>query len=635
MQNLGAKVEKYFAKGDIYGVSGMFSVDCDLGHIDGAESSAVTYTVENNSFIAKGNFEGFCITSKIIEQNGVFMRQDTFENKTDKEITLYKYLYRFVLEGGNNEVYTQYSSWKNESEGSWQKLISNVSVKNTGLRMTEGGTPFAAIWNNSCKTGTAFNLLPISEWTINISKRQKSMDKNVVVAEMGINDSALRLVVAPKEKLEMPEVIFYVFHDKTSMESYKLHQFVNTYMPRKEIPVVYNTWFLNFENIDFDEVYSQIEAAKDLGFEYFVLDSGWFGEKDYFGYAIGEWFENQNGGFYGRMIEIAESVKKHGMKFGLWLEAERALTDTKFVREYPQHYFKYLDNYFIKFYDSDARDFITSILSNLIEKYGVELIKFDFNFTSYFDESRSAFYRYHLGFAEFMKNLKKKYPNVYMENCASGGTRMELGQMKLFDSVWFSDNQNPYDGMRIYRDTLLRMSPAMIEKWGVLASIDGFVSNYATQGQTERLMTVGCATWNEAETVSVEYMKEFLTGGPFGLTCNLCKLSDAVKIELKKFISEYKKERDFYKTAVCRVLAANDEVTILQFSDFELKKNTIQVFAIDSHRDNYTIYPKVNADKAYIYSDNEIDGEEVLENGICISIDEKAKCASIMIIEKN
>jgi hypothetical protein len=97
-----------------------------------------------------------------------------------------------------------------------------------------------------------------------------------------------------------------------------------------------------------------------------------------------------------------------------------------------------------------------------MDKYNIGWIKFDFNATIPQDLTGGAFYRYWQGYREFIKAFKKRYPNVYMTNCGGGGFRLELGQATMFDSFWTTDNQGPYDGIRIIKDTLKRMPTCLL-----------------------------------------------------------------------------------------------------------------------------------------------------------------------------
>ena len=96
--------------------------------------------------------------------------------------------------------------------------------------------------------------------------------------------------------------------------------------------------------------------------------------------------------------------------------------------------------------------------THLIEKYNIEYMKFDFNANLAYDKKREAFYHYHKGYTKFINAVRSRYPDIYIECCASGGYRMELENLKRFDSFWFSDNQSPYEGLQtseekqIFRD---------------------------------------------------------------------------------------------------------------------------------------------------------------------------------------
>ena len=52
---------------------------------------------------------------------------------------------------------------------------------------------------------------------------------------------------------------------------------------------------------------------------------------------------------------------------------------------------------------------------------------------------------------------------------------MELGQGMLFDDFWLSDNQGPYEGIRIVKDTLKRMPSALIQRWNVQKYCEEFL----------------------------------------------------------------------------------------------------------------------------------------------------------------
>ena len=606
------------------GVSGFFCIKSNTGEFDGESFEFIGdgYEAETEEMLVKS----------VTEKNGdVYIRRDAFTNKTDKSIFIYKYLSRFAYESDEAECYTQYSNWANESKGKWQEIINCISAKNYGMRSTAGAAPFFSIWDRNTGRGIAFNIIPSTAWQFEVSRKPRRGMDNIIVIEAGMQSENLDFEVFPGETVRFPEIIFYEFENKTDMGCTKLHEYFNKTYPSKDLPVIYNTWFANFDEFDTEFLKKQAEKAAYLGAEYFVTDAGWFGAEKSWGDAIGDWEEKTYGGFGGNMKEFSDYVRKLGMKFGFWIEAERALPGTKAVATHPEYYICESGNYFIDFANEQACEYIYNVVINLIEKYNVEFIKFDFNADCVFDNRHSAFYRYYEGHKRFIEKIRRKYPDIYLENCASGGTRMDLYHSTYMDGVWFSDNQNPKQGTEILRETILRMPPQKLERWAVLVNADGFPKVYSETGESSRLLAVGGATWQRAESISMKYMKSFCTGGAFGITCDLTRLNEKTLEEMQYCVSKFKKMRDFYKNAVCLPLVSTDTFTVLQYTDLEEKTVVLQVFENQSHQSHITVYPKLKKNKNYVaYS-----AEDLKENGITFELNHASHmsddCAEIIL----
>ena len=55
---------------------------------------------------------------------------------------------------------------------------------------------------------------------------------------------------------------------------------------------------------------------------------------------------------------------------------------------------------------------------------------------------------YHLGLVKTLQRIRAKYPNIVIQNCASGGGRANYGLMPYFEEFWVSDNNDALQ--RIY-----------------------------------------------------------------------------------------------------------------------------------------------------------------------------------------
>ena len=557
------------------------------------------------------------------DDNGVILRKGKVKNISSDSIHIKCLLSKFLYDGGEYEVYTQSNTWQNESCGSWQKVVTSVSAETTGLRNAYGSVPFFAIWNNQTSRGVAFHILTRLPWQFEVKNVPTGYEANNLEITIGINEHNLEIDLASGEEIELPEILYYEIRNKLDLDAYKLHQYMNENYPRKGMPVMYNTWLYKFDRIDFENVSGQIERAGELGVEYFVIDAAWFGQGEMWS-CRGDWYENQEAVFCGRMKELSQLVRDAGMKFGFWLEVETAGVKSKWKENYKEYYFTYNDHgnelSFFDFSNPEACAFMFDVVSKLVENYQAEFIKFDFNQDLTVDVCKDAFRAYFKGYEAFIGRLKEAFPNLYLENCASGGLRMTLMNGMDFNSLWISDNHSPYEGMRIYKDTIRRLPPQLIEKWAAIQSICNF-SPYYFGDTTEKIITTNDGTWNDVRGIHQSYLEGFLTGGPLGFSCDLNSLSHNLLGSLKEFIVQFKKDREFWKNAVCRILADTESVLVLEYSDKNFEKIELLVYTNRVRQSKLLIYPKIDIHASYCVNGKDIlSGAQIDTEGICVTL---------------
>ena len=599
------------------GVSGFFCAYGSFGVADGSDTDLAKAVESEMGFSAE--YDKFSVKCELKEyENGVYSRNDYFTAKEDLVLNCYNS--RFYLENGDYEVYTQFSSWQNESMGSWQDLVTGIEVSNHGIRTTHSATPMLAVHNKGNGKIYVFHLLPNAKWKIKISRVAITDRNNGVIIETGINEKGLNMKVKKGETIEMPQLFVFEAKSKIDLDAWKLHIVYNRLHPRKNLPVLYNSWLLKFDQIDVEDILRQADTAADIGVEQFLIDAGWFGSTENWGNEIGNWEENLVGGFHGRLMEVAEHVRSKGMKFGMWLEPERALKCTKAYENHPEYYREGNDGYvFLDFANDEAREYITNITLGLIEKYKLGFMKFDFNASLSFDSDGDGFYRYLKGAKQFVADVRAKFPDLYITNCASGGTRMDLYQQTIYDSIWYSDNQSPIAGIRIVKDTALRLPPCHLEKWDVRRYLGG-VPKYACKELVSLPVSCHNATWDSVCSVTPEYTHAFLTGSPIGFSTDIASYPEEERKALKEHIAQFKRDREFYKNATLRIIHDAKGITVLQYSDTELNRAIIQVFTDVALQYRFTFYPVLSENKTYIFEGKEYTAKELYENGIEICI---------------
>lgn len=593
----------------------MWDICGSFGMVEGTlEKEGALTTVTSENYKVSREYEK--------DESGVTLVKGSFQNISAESMNVSCLMNRFLFDGGEYEVYTQRSSWQNESQGSWQPLVSAISAETRGLREAYGAAPFFAVWNRQTNRGMAFHILSKLPWKFTVRYIPTRCEWNYLEINAGINDHNYRENIPAGGEVKLPDMLIYEIEDKNNLDCFKLHEYINKKYPRRDLPIIYNTWMYKFDKINFENVTAQIDRAAELGIEYFVIDASWYSVGNFWN-RRGDWYESEEGVFGGRMLELSELVRKKGMKFGFWLEIETGGATAKLVEEHPDYYFiAYQDGtplYFYDFSNPEACDYLQGVLNELLEKYHVEFIKFDFNQDLACDCGQRAYRSYFEGYQEFIQKLRKDHPGLYMENCASGGHRMALADCIDFDSFWLSDNASPYEGVRILRDTILRMPPQLIERWAMLQSVEDFKYDYAG-GIAERLLACNDATWDDVRGVKQSYLNGFLTGGPIGFSCDLNSFSEKVFKELKDLIASLKQEKAFWKEAVCRVLTATESLTVLEYHDKDFSKVEILVYTDRIRQRNTAVYPVLNPEKDYRLDEQLRKGAELEKEGILVPL---------------
>ena len=586
--------------------SGSFGlVDGECEFVKSEEDGKTVYTAECGGVRLRTSFE---------DDGEVCIRRSTIENISDSSIVLNDFVNRFTLDGNHYDVYTQYSSWLHESTGGWEHLTTQIRAEAQGMRGCDGASPMMALWNCYTDKGVVFHLLPDAQWQFT-AKKYPVNEKEIVVVEIGFSNTGLRMPLQTGECISLPEVIFFPVKNKTDLDAYKLHRYYNKAYPRKALPIFYNSWMHCFDNLNIEDLKAQADCAKAMGFEAFMIDAGWFGNGENWGVCVGDWEENMKSGPEGRLIEVSERVRENGMIFGLWFEPERATKKCKSVAMHPDYYIHTSGDCLLDFGNPDAVDFMVEKVASQIEKYHIGWVKFDFNMSIPHDPSGCAFYHYLRGQARFIAELRARFPELYITNCASGGYRMDLNQARFSDSLWISDNHSPLQGLDILRGTLKRIPTSCIERWNVQKYAVGF-PRYGHKETVGVLFNCNNGTWDSIVTVEPSFTENFFIGGPMGFSCDLVGLPDEHKNSWMRAIAQYKQDREFFRTAEAHLLVDTDALCAIEYASEDMTRVVIQLFTKTIHAADILLYPMLDESKTYTCSELVAKGSTFAEDGM-------------------
>jgi len=198
-------------------------------------------------------------------------------------------------------------------------------------------------------------------------------------------------------------------------------------------------------------------AALNLQLDTFWLDAGW----NEGGFPQGQGNPNADPVRFPRGLgPVGKAVRDEGMRFLAWFEPERAMRDTWLDREHPAWLLsqsntppnlRYLENDGFRLLDlgnPDARQWAVESVSRHIREAGISIYRQDFNvYPAFFwhtgeppDEVGLREVRYVSGLYDFLDELARRHPGLILDNCASGGRRLDFEMMRRCVVLWRSDS---------------------------------------------------------------------------------------------------------------------------------------------------------------------------------------------------
>jgi alpha-galactosidase len=192
------------------------------------------------------------------------------------------------------------------------------------------------------------------------------------------------------------------------------------------------------------------------------IDAGWFEGSDLsWARGVGNWFVNRKN-FPNGIRPVSEAAKKLGLGFVLWFEPERVYKGTWLAREHPEWLIKlprlsendklFIDpakNYLLDLGNPEARRWLTDHISGMIESEGITVYRQDFNFDpqEYWraadapDRQGITEIKHIEGLYQFWDELLRRHPGLLIDNCASGGRRLDLETISRSAPLWRTDYQ--------------------------------------------------------------------------------------------------------------------------------------------------------------------------------------------------
>ena len=332
--------------------------------------------------------------------------------------------------------------------------------------------------------------------------------------------------------------------------SRNFHRWGRKYMLRHgdvERRILLNSWEGVYFKINEAGMFQMMDDIAGMGGELFVMDDGWFGNKyprnnDHT--SLGDWVVDTRK-LPGGVGSLVKAATEKGIKFGIWVEPEMTNTVSELYEAHPDWIVKSENREIVQgrggtqvvlnLAKKEVQDFAFSVIDNLMkENPDIAYIKWDANANLAMDCSNIAYWQ---GFAALCDRVREAYPDITIQDCASGGGRANWGVLPWFDEFWVSDNTDALQ--RIYI------------QWGTsyfFPAIAMAAHISATPNHTVR------------RTTSLKYRIDVAMSGRLGMEIQPKDMTEEEKDICRKAIADYKRIRPIVQFGdIHRLVSPYDE----------------------------------------------------------------------------
>ena len=388
-------------------------------------------------------------------------------------------------------------------------------------------------------------------WSGNFEIRVAATDEKGFHFYAGIDPMASEYVLSPKQTFTTPHLAYTYSDEGMGGVSRAFHRWARTcgmlHNGNATRNILLNSWEGIYFDITEEKILAMMNDIAAFGGELFVMDDGWFGSKyqrNSDNAALGDWVVDTrklpNG-----LEALTKAAKERHIQFGIWIEPESTNTLSELYEKHPDWVLQERGRELklgrggtqlvLDMTNPEVQDFVFSIVDNLLTKHPeIAYIKWDANAsiqncgspylqslnTKHSTLNSNLYVDYHLGLIKTLERIRAKYPNVVIQNCASGGGRANYGLMPYFDEFWVSDNNDALQ--RVYI------------QWGTSYF---FPSNAMAQhiGGSPYLMT--------GRTTPIKFRCDVAMSGRLGMELQPAHMTDTERAQCTTAFKDYKELR--------------------------------------------------------------------------------------------
>jgi alpha-galactosidase len=384
------------------------------------------------------------------------------------------------LPPGAYELHSFTGDWGLEFEPHRAPLATATTLESRAGRSSKGHLPWFALSRDG-RSLLGGAVAWSGNWAVRLEPRAGG-----VALTSGLHDWAFYAELAPGAAIVGPPVVVALAAGQELDALAAQYAAVGRrhWYPRSpladRLPVEWNHWW-SYEDKTLDEAVFRrnVDAAAELGIEVCTLDAGWFGASD----AGTHWYEQRGDWelvnaerFPSGLRALSDYVHARGMAFGLWCEIEAIGAGARLAAARPELVAtrEGAPLGYVCLGSAAGQEWALATLDRLVREYGCDWIKLDFNLDPGAGCDRAdhghgpgdGLYAHYRGYYNLLAELRRRHPHLVLENCSSGGLRIDLGIARQTHMAFLSDPDWPEHSLQCFWGASLMLAPDALLHWG-------------------------------------------------------------------------------------------------------------------------------------------------------------------------
>lgn len=251
----------------------------------------------------------------------------------------------------------------------------------------------------------------------------------------------------------------------------------------QDLPIIFNEYCTTWGCPSEENIAGILDAIRGKGFSYFVIDCGWYKQDGIpWDIAMGD-YEISKSLFPHGLEHTVQAIKKEGMVPGIWFEidnvgsASRAYHNTEHLLQRDGVPVTTTMRRFWNMTDPWVQEYLHEKVTEMLKKCGFGYVKMDYNDSPGLGcdgfESLGEGLRQNMAASfAFIQRMKEEIPGLLVENCASGGHKLEPKMMGATAMSSFSDAHECPEIPIIAANLHRVMQPRQSQIWAVIRGED-------------------------------------------------------------------------------------------------------------------------------------------------------------------